>query len=105
MRGFSTTDASSWTGSKARCAAPASKRRFCGEPCLFDIVFTGQPIVDYWSCENGDKTKAARFNEVLRKRGVIKGTSKFYVSVAHTQEDIDQTIGAFEAAAAEIAEH
>ena len=77
----------------------------CGEPCLFDIVFTGQPIVDYWSCENGDKTKAARFNEVLRKRGVIKGTSKFYVSVAHTQEDIDQTIGAFEAAAAEIAEH
>ena len=77
----------------------------CGEPCLFDIVFTGQPIVDYWSCENGDKTKAARFNEVLRTRGVIKGTSKFYVSVAHTQEDIDQTIGAFEAAAAEIAEH
>ena len=77
----------------------------CGEPCLFDIVFTGQPIVDYWSCENGDKTKAARFNEVLRTRGVIKGTSKFYVSVAHTQEDIDQTIDAFEAAAAEIAKH
>ena len=77
----------------------------CGEPCLFDIVFTGQPIVDYWSCENGDKTKAARFNEVLRKCGVIKGTSKFYVSVAHTREDIDQTIGAFEAAAADIAAH
>ena len=79
--------------------------QICGEPCLFDIVFTGQPIVDYWSCENGDKAKAARFNDVLLRHGVIKGTSKFYVSVAHTREDIDHTIGAFEAAAAEIARH
>ena len=79
--------------------------QICGEPCLFDIVFTGQPIVDYWSCENGDKAKAACFNDVLLQHGVIKGTSKFYVSVAHTREDIDHTIGAFEAAAAEIARH
>ena len=77
----------------------------CGEPCLFDIVFTGQPIVDYWSCENGDKARTTLFNDVLLKHGVIKGTSKFYVSVAHTREDIDHTIGAFEAAAAEIAKH
>ena len=49
----------------------------CGEPCLFDIVFTGQPIVDYWSCENGDKARATLFNEVLLKHGVVKGTSKF----------------------------
>ena len=79
--------------------------QICGEPCLFDIVFTGQPIVDYRSCESGDKAKTARFNAVLRERGVIKGTSKFYVSVAHTRDDIDHTIGAFEAAAAEIAGH
>ena len=79
--------------------------QICGEPCLFDIVFTGQPIVDYWSWESGDKAKNARFNAVLQERGVIKGPSKFYVSVAHTQEDIDHTIGAFEAAAAEIAKH
>ena len=79
--------------------------QICGEPCLFDIVFTGQPIVDYWSCESGDKAKTARFNAVLRERGVIKGSSKFYVSVAHTRDDIDHTIGAFEAAAAEIARH
>ena len=77
----------------------------CGEPCVFDIVFTGQPIVDYWSWESGDKERNARFNAVLRERGVLKGTSKFYVSVAHTRDDIDHTIGAFEAAAAEIARH
>ena len=79
--------------------------QICGEPCLFDIVFTSQPIVDYWSWESGDKARTAHFNAVLRERGVIKGTSKFYVSVAHTQDDIDHTIGAFEAAAAEIARH
>ena len=79
--------------------------QICGEPCMFDIVFTGQPIVDYWSWESGDKTRNARFNEVLREHGVLKGTSKFYVSVAHTPADIDHTIGAFEAAATELARH
>ena len=79
--------------------------QICGEPCLFDIVFTGQPIVDYWSWESGDKARTARFNAVLQEHGVIKGTSKFYVSVAHTREDITHAIGAFEAAAAEIARH
>ena len=79
--------------------------QICGEPCLFDIVFTEQPIVDYWSWESGDKGKNALFNATLREHGVLKGPSKFYVSVAHTQEDIDHAIGAFEAAAREIARH
>ena len=77
--------------------------RICGEPCLFDVVFTEQPIVDYWSVENGDKAKVTRFDEVLLEHGVIRGSSKFYVSVAHTRDDIDHTIRAFEAAATAIA--
>ena len=79
--------------------------RICGEPCLFDVVFTGQPIVDYWSVENGDKAKAARFDEVLLEHGVLRGRGKFYVSVALTDEDIEHTFGAFEAAAAALARH
>ena len=79
--------------------------QICGEPCLFDIVFTAKPIVDYWSVEQGDKARAARFDEVLLEHGVLRGKGKFYVSVAHTREDVDRTIGAFEAAAAEIAGH
>ena len=79
--------------------------RICGAPCLFDIVFTGQPIVDYWSVENGDKAKAARFDEVLLEHGVLRGKGKFYVSLALTDEDIDHTIRAFEAAAAALARH
>ena len=79
--------------------------QICGEPCLFDVVFTGQPIVDYWSVENGDKAKAARFDEVLLEHGVLRGKGKFYVSVTLTQEDVDLAIGAFEAAAAALARH
>ena len=76
----------------------------CGEPCVFDIVFTGQPVVDYWSSVSGDKSRAARFDALLQERGVLKGM-KFYVSLAHTQDDVDHAIGAFEAAAAELARH
>ena len=79
--------------------------QICGEPCLFDVVFTANPIVDYWSVEQGDKARAARFDEVLLEHGVLRGKGKFYVSVAHTREDVDRTIAAFEAAAAEIAGH
>ena len=74
----------------------------CGEPCVFDIVFTDQPIIDYWSSVSGDKDRAARFDAMLQERGVLKGM-KFYVSLAHTREDVDHAIGAFESVAAELA--
>ena len=77
--------------------------QICGEGCLFDIVFTDQPIVDYWSTENGDKKKLATFNQTLLEHGVLKGGSKFYVSLALTDADIDHTLNAFEAAASAVA--
>ena len=79
--------------------------QIAGVPCLFDIVFTGQPIIDYWSVESGDKEKLALFNKVLREQGVLKGAAKFYVSVAHTGDDVDHAIEAFKVAAAAIAKH
>jgi len=36
-----------------------------------------------------------RFNQLLRERGIMKGESKYYVSLAHTQADIDHTINAW----------
>ena len=76
----------------------------CGEPCVFDIVFTAEPVVDYWSSVSGDKDRAARFDALLQEHGVLKGM-KFYVSLAHTQDDVDYAIGAFESVAAELARH
>lgn len=66
-----------------------------GEPPLFDVVFTDQPIRDYRDTLKGDKAMLTRFNQALRARGIMKGESKYYVSVAHTRADIDHTIDAW----------
>ena len=71
------------------------KARVIGEPPLFDVVFTDQPVRDYRDTLKGDKAIAARFNQLLRARGIMKGESKYYVSLAHSQADIDHTIGAW----------
>jgi glutamate-1-semialdehyde 2,1-aminomutase len=73
-----------------------------GEPPLFDVVFTGQPIKDYRDTLTGDKAIAARFNQLLRARGLMKGESKYYVSLAHTRADIDHTIAAWTDAVREL---
>ena len=71
------------------------KARVIGEPPLFDVVFTDQPVRDYRDTLKGDKAIATRFNQLLRAKGIMKGESKYYVSLAHTQADIDHTIGAW----------
>src|SRR5262245_1423059 len=71
------------------------KATVIGEPPLFDVVFTDLPIKDYRDTLKGDKEIATRFNKLLRERGIMKGESKYYVSLAHTQADVDHTIGAW----------
>ena len=78
------------------------KAQVIGEPPLFDIIFTDQPIKDYRDTLKADTAILKRFNQALRARGIMKGDSKYYVSVAHTQADIDHTIGAWEEALSEL---
>jgi len=78
------------------------KAQVIGEPPLFDIIFTDQPIKDYRDTLKADTAILKRFNQALRARGIMKGDSKYYVSVAHTQADIDHTIGAWDEALKEI---
>ena len=78
------------------------KAQVIGEPPLFDVVFTDHPIRDYRDTLHGDKAMATRFNQLLRARGLMKGESKYYVSLAHTQADIDLTIAAWTDAIAEL---
>jgi len=73
-----------------------------GEPPLFDVVFTDQPIRDYRAILTGDAEMMRRFNVLLRERGILKGESKYYISLAHTDEDIKDTIAAWESAIAEL---
>jgi glutamate-1-semialdehyde 2,1-aminomutase len=73
-----------------------------GEPPLFDVVFTDEPIRDYRSTLTGDAAMARRFNALLRERGILKGEQKYYISLAHTDDDIKDTIAAWEGAIAEL---
>jgi glutamate-1-semialdehyde 2,1-aminomutase len=74
-----------------------------GEPVLFDVVFSAEHIRDYRGTLKGDADKLKRFNAALRRRGIMKGESKYYVSTAHTEADIQHTIAAWTDAIAEIA--
>ena len=46
-----------------------------------------------------------RFNRRFREGGILKGESKFYVSLAHEPDDVKHTLGVVQAAVeAELAE-
>jgi glutamate-1-semialdehyde 2,1-aminomutase len=72
--------------------------RVVGEGVLFDVFFTAGEITDYRSTLRADKDKLGRFVRLLRERGVFRGFSKFYLSIAHDQRDVDATVRAFESA-------
>lgn len=74
-----------------------------GVPPLFDVFFSDEPIVDYRATLRADTAKAKIFNDALRANGVLKGDSKFYVSLAHTDDDIALTLNAFSIAAKAVA--
>jgi glutamate-1-semialdehyde 2,1-aminomutase len=74
-----------------------------GEPPVFDIIFTDQPVVDYRATLTADRRRIALFNEECLRRGVVKAVNKIYVSLAHTPADVDETLGIFDAALAAVA--
>ena len=67
-----------------------------GEPVLFDILFTGEPVTDYRSLQKADGALARTFTTELIKRGVVKNTQKMYMSLAHTDADVARTLQACE---------
>ena len=66
---------------------------------LFDVYFTDQEEVwDYRDTLKADGTRLREFHGLLLEHGVFKSLQKFYLSLAHTQEDVDWTMEAFAAA-------
>jgi glutamate-1-semialdehyde 2,1-aminomutase len=69
-----------------------------GEPPLFDVVFTElkTPIRNYRDMLTADADAARRFNALVRARGILKGEQKYYVSLAHTADDVRFTQDAWD---------
>jgi glutamate-1-semialdehyde 2,1-aminomutase len=67
-----------------------------GEPLVFDVVFTDEPITDYRSLQKSDGALARAFTTELIKRGVVKNTQKMYLSLMHGEADVAATLAAAE---------
>ena len=74
-----------------------------GEPPVFDVVFSDHNIVNYRDTLRESKTMLRRFGELLLTQGILRGDSKFYVSLAHTQDDVTATLAALAKVVHELA--
>ena len=89
------------TGSRLRTALEEALRQaevpaqVIGDDTIFDVYFTDQEISDYRSTLSASSETMQRFNRLLLGSGIVKGTQKFYMSLAHTEEDIQATIQAY----------
>jgi glutamate-1-semialdehyde 2,1-aminomutase len=70
---------------------------------VFEVVFATGEMRNYRDLQRGDAGLARRFNALLRKRGIFKTDSKYYVSLAHTREDVEFTKQAWTSAIEELA--
>jgi glutamate-1-semialdehyde 2,1-aminomutase len=62
---------------------------------MFTWFFTDQPATDYESAKRSDTARFARFFRAMLERGIYLAPSQFeaaFVSAAHTEEDIRETI-------------
>ena len=73
-----------------------------GHPTLFDVVFRKEAVCNYRDVRSGDRDKAARFNATLQANGILKVPGKFYISLALTDTDIEQTLAAVQLAAQQL---
>jgi glutamate-1-semialdehyde 2,1-aminomutase len=77
------------------------KAQVIGAEPMFDITFTEREVRDYRSAM-GEEAPLKRCNQLLRERGVLKSESKYYISTAHTEEDVRFTLDAFAASIGEL---
>jgi glutamate-1-semialdehyde 2,1-aminomutase len=83
-----------------------------GVPCvvneaggLFSVFFSEDPVTDFAGARAADHAAFARFFNGMRTRGVALAPSGFeawFLSAAHTDEDVERTIWAAEETAAEL---
>ena len=68
------------------------------------LFFTATPVVDYATAKTSDTARFAAFFRKMRERSVFLPPSQFeamFVSLAHTDEDVDQVIAAAKASLVE----
>lgn len=75
-----------------------------GIPSVFEIWFMDDEPFDHRSAKQSDFYKNIRLSDLLLRQGVLKAAEKFFVSAAHTDDDIEKSIAAFHVALGQLAE-
>ena len=70
-----------------------------GDTTLFDVVFTDRDVRNYRDVKAADTKRNAKFNGILREKGIFKSPGKTYPSLALTEQDLAQTEEAIQYAA------
>ncbi|MCY0875429.1 MAG: glutamate-1-semialdehyde 2,1-aminomutase [Firmicutes bacterium] len=88
-----------------RASLPVTINRYGG---AFAVYFTDQPVRDYEAAKQADSRLFSLFFHALLNRNVMLAASKYeawFVTMAHTDEDITQTLSAVDDSLAEVARH
>jgi len=73
------------------------KTRFYRAGTMFCTYFTDTNVVDYETAKTSDTSKFSRFFSAMLQRGVYIAPSQFeagFISLAHTEKDIEKTVRA-----------
>jgi len=74
---------------------------------MMTLFFTDREVTDYAAAKTSEVEKYARFFHALLERGVYFAPSQFeaaFLSLAHTERDLEDTLAAAEEALAEVAQ-
>ena len=74
---------------------------------MFCTFFSDQPIIDYTTAKTASTDRYARFFQAMLDQSIYLAPSQFeaaFLSLAHQQEEIEQTIAAARSAFAQVAE-
>ena len=85
-------------GISERIRAAKLPAQVIGEPPLFDVIFAEGDIQDYRGTMRSDVKMQGAINRSLFASGILKGESKYYLSLAHTEADIKNTLDAWDVA-------
>ncbi|MGB7520449.1 MAG: aspartate aminotransferase family protein, partial [Spirulinaceae cyanobacterium] len=64
---------------------------------MFGMFFTGEKVKNYDDAKKSDLEKFSRFHRGMLERGIYLAPSQFeagFTSLAHSEEDVEQTIAA-----------
>ncbi len=77
-----------WQATEAALGKAGIPHHVTGDATLFEVAFTTEPVNDYRDWLTNDAALTARYNALLRERGVFKAPGKTYISLALTDDDL-----------------